>query len=888
MKRIVKTVAIVLAAVLAVAIIVPIALRGKIGDIVKTEANKMLTGRLDFEKLDISLLRHFPHASIELDGLVLTGAGEFENDTVVAADCISVVVDLMSLFGDSGFEVSKLILSAPRISALKTAEGNVNWDLMKPTEPSETEDEESEPSSFRLQMKDLRVERAQLSFIDDSSRVQFAAAPLDIRLKGDMSADMTDLTVTATSGGLYFSNGGVALLNGADAELRATVEADMKNGRYTLSDNLIRLNAISMSLDGWVQTSDSAVDMDLRLNSERIGFRELLSMIPAFYTRDFKNLTASGDMQLSAWAKGTMQGDRLPAFDVQLSVSDGSFKYAALPRSVDGINIEARAVNDGGTADDTRVEVSRFGLTLAGNSLAATLSASTPVSDLNFKATADGKIDLGAVKEVYPLGDSVSLSGTVTADISVAGRMSDIERERYESIDAQGRLTVENMTAHLSGIPEVRIDRASASISPAAMTLSELDVKVGRSDLKASGSLSNYLGYAMRGDMLKGRLGITSSLLDANELIGGESAGDWTEESAETAEPETGGDMSAVKVPENLDLSMTAEIGKILFAKMDIENFAGELNVKGGTVDMKRLSMNAFGGSMSASGTYSTAGEYASSPALGLSAAISGASFSRTFDELDMIKTIVPIFEKTGGDYSMKLDMTARMTESMGVDPASVNAEGSISSANINIQNIKVLEVLATTLGNEKLRTIEARDVTVPFRISEGRLSTSPFDIKMGNISMNLSGTTGLDQSIDYTAKVALPEGTAGGYVQNVNVLIGGTFSSPKITLGVKDMIADALKNTVATQITGKLTGTTDNSEQIEKLRAEADAAAAKLVEAAEQQRDKLVEAAKNPIAKIAAQKSGDALVLKAEQQAEKLRAEAEKKIEALQGGQNE
>jgi len=883
MKRIIKIAAIVLAAVLAIAIIVPIALRGRIGDIVKSEANKMLTGRLEFEKLDVSLLRHFPHASIELEGLVLTGAGEFENDTVIAADRIAAVVDLMSLFGDSGFEVSKLILSAPRIAAFKSETGNVNWNLMKQSQPSAAE--ASEPSSFRLQMKDLRIERAQLSFIDDSVRMQFAVAPLDIRLKGDMSADYTDLSIAAVGKELYFANGGVTLLDGAETELKATVAADMKNGRYTLSNNLIQLNAIAMSIDGWVQTSDGAVDMDLRLNSERIGFRELLSMIPAFYTRDFRNLSASGDMQLSAWAKGTMQGDRLPAFDVQLSVADGSFKYAALPGSVDNINIAARVSNDGGTADDTRIEISRFGLTLAGNSLTASLSASTPASDLRFDAAADGRIDLGAIKDVYPLGDSVSLSGTVTADMKVAGRMSDIERERYESIAAQGRLTIENMTAHLSGIPEVRIGRAAATISPAAMTLSQLDVKVGRSDIKAAGSLSNYLGYAMRGDMLRGRLKITSTLLDANELAGGHSG---AEENGEQADSTADGGMPVIKVPENLDLAMTADIGKILFAKMEIADFAGELSVKEGSVDMKRLAMKAFGGSISASGSYSTAGDNASSPALALSANIAGASFSRTFDELDMIKAIVPIFAKTGGDYSMKLDLTARMTETMGVASESVNAEGSISSANINLRNIKALEVLASTLGNEKLRTIEARDVTVPFTVADGRLTTAPFDIQMGGIAMNLSGSTGLDQSIDYTAKVALPEGAAGGYVQRVNVLIGGTFSSPKVTLGVKDMVTDVLKNTVGAKLAGKATGTADRTEQIEKLRADADAAAAKLVEAAEKQRDKLVGAAKSPIAKVAAQKSGDAIVRKAEQQAEKLRSEAEKKIEALQNSGEE
>jgi len=128
MKKSFRIAAIVAAVLLAVIIVAPMALRGKVAEIVKREANAMLTAKLDFEKLNISLLRHFPHASVELKGLTLVGTERFEGDTIVAARRISVVVDLLSFFGDEGFEVSKVILAAPALHAHKLADGAVNWD----------------------------------------------------------------------------------------------------------------------------------------------------------------------------------------------------------------------------------------------------------------------------------------------------------------------------------------------------------------------------------------------------------------------------------------------------------------------------------------------------------------------------------------------------------------------------------------------------------------------------------------------------------------------------------------------------------------------------------------------------------------------------------------
>ena len=101
MKTFAKILATLVALLLIFALTAPMILKGKIGEIVKSEANKMLTATLDFEDLDISLLRNFPNASIGLDGLTLvSGVEPFVGDTIVAAERISVVVNLASLFGN--------------------------------------------------------------------------------------------------------------------------------------------------------------------------------------------------------------------------------------------------------------------------------------------------------------------------------------------------------------------------------------------------------------------------------------------------------------------------------------------------------------------------------------------------------------------------------------------------------------------------------------------------------------------------------------------------------------------------------------------------------------------------------------------------------------------
>lgn len=879
MKKTLKIAGVVVVVLLAALLILPAALKGKIAQIVKTEANDMLTARLDFEDLDISLLRHFPQASLDLNGLTLVAAGRFEGDTVVAARRISILVSPFSLFGDSGFEVGKVLLDRPEIYGHKAEDGSVNWDVMKPSETAEEETEETETSAFKLSLKDVRINEARLRYVDDSTRMVAAVDPLTMRLKGDLSAARSVLGLTVSAENVRYESEGKTLVSGIGIGLKADVDADLEKMRFVLSDNELTVNAIKMALDGWVEMPEGRMAMDLKLKSSEVGLREVLSLVPAFYLNDFGNLTASGNLSLDAWVKGEMVGEQLPAFRMALDVKDGSFKYAGLPQAVTGIRVALAAANPGGTADATTVDLSEFAMTMAGQTLRASFHAATPVSDLQFRTAADGRIDLGAIKDVYPLPDTVQLAGRIGLDIKAAGRMSWLVPEKVENMEAAGTLSVEGMLATVAGLPPVEVDRVSATVSPQALALDACALKVGRSDLQARGRLTGYLAWMLRDGLLKGNLTLTSTLIDANELLGLVPATDDTAADDAAAEPaaapaEDAAATDYVRVPENLDLTLSTSVGTLLFQQMEIKDFTGVLTARQGTLSMDKLHMKAFGGALDASGRYASAADV---PTLGMNLGFVDASFAETFRQLDMIRKIVPLFAKTGGNYSMKFDFTTRMQPDMSPDLMSLNGKGELTSSNIRLQNLEVFDKMGVLLKNDKLKNIEAKDVRVSFAIADGRLATKPFDIKLGDAKVTLAGTTGLDSSIDYTATVNLP---VAGAVNRVNVGIGGTFTSPKLSLNMKEAVKDAVSSQIQ-----KATGM-DVAAQAEKIRSEARKAGEKLVAEAEKQRDNLVSKSKNALAKAAAKAAGDKLVQEAQKQADKLIAEADAKAAKLEAGE--
>ena len=146
------------------------------------------------------------------------------------------------------------------------------------------------------------------------------------------------------------------------------------------------------------------------------------------------------------------------------------------------------------------------------------------------------------------------------------------------------------------------------------------------------------------------------------------------------------------------------------------------------------------------------------------------------------------------------------------------------------------------------------KDLNIPFSIGDGRVKTSPFTVELGDTKLNLSGSTGLDKTIDYALKVTLPEKLARNGITSLEGTIGGTFTSPKIKLDASALakqavagLADKLLGKTTTDSAGVKT-TVSAKENItakaEEIRATAKAAGDKLIAEAEKQGAALVEKA--------------------------------------------
>jgi hypothetical protein len=492
---------------------------------------------------------------------------------------------------------------------------------------------------------------------------------------------------------------------------------------------------------------------------------------------------------------------------------------------------------------------------------------------------------LGAVKEVYPL-ENTELSGNLDANLKLASRMSYIEKEQYDKVEASGTLNINQALIKSEENDDIQIHNANLSFSPRYVDLSAFSMKMGKNDLEASGKLENFIPYFLKNETLKGNLNVRSDFLNLNDFM--------SEETSSSSSDSTV--LGVIEIPKNIDFFLIGNFKQVLFDKMDMRNIAGQITVKDGKAEMKNLSMLALGGKLNVNGYYDT-GKNPEQPEISLLLDVQEASFAQTFSTFVTIQKLAPVFDNLMGNYSTRLQLNSPLGKDFMPMLSALSASGLLSSDNVQISGNPVLAGLASTLKNESLKELKIKDVKLPFTINEGRVTTKPFDLRFGEGTMNLQGSTGLDQTIDYIAKVNLAGKLENSYLNNVTVKIGGSFTSPKFSLDTKNAVDQVLGNlagetlggegALSEQVTEKVNA--EFEKQSEKLRQEAKEAGEKLIAEAEKQAQKLIDEANkvsNPLAKVAAVKSAEVAAKKLKDEAQKkasqLNEEAEKQIVGL------
>jgi hypothetical protein len=883
MKKILLGIGVFVVLLIGAAVALPFIFKDKIIAMIKTEANKNLKATMDFGRFDLTILSSFPDFTLDLYDFSLVGRDEFEGDTLTHIKKFEFTIDLMSVIKGDEIKVKTILLDQPAIMAKVLKDGKANWDIaISEEERAQQEESSGEATKFKASLKRLEIIDARIIYDDREGDMYAQLDGFNFNMKGDFTQDNFILETFTTIDALTYKSEGVKLLNKVNTRFKADLDMDMPNMKFTFKENEVQLNQLFLGFDGFVAMPTDDIDMDVTWFAKKTEFKNILSLVPAVYTADFDNVKTAGTLALNGHVKGRYNDNSMPGFGLKLLVENAMFQYPDLPKAVDNIHIDLNIDNKDGLPDNTVIDLKRFYMMMAENPVEMKMRVTTPESDANIDGLIKAKILLSSVKDVVPMEEGESMNGTIVADVTMKGKMSSIEKEQYDQFNFEGALTVLDMEYKSKDMPyDVNINKMYLNFSPRHAELSSFESKIGKSDINASGRIDNLLNYVFKDDVLTGTFRMNSNLMDLNEFMGEEETASTTTSAPAEEEP-----MTVIEVPGNINFTLTASMAKMLYDNIEMENVSGAIKIADQKVSMNNLRMNLLEGTMVMNGFYETSN--LKNPGISYDLNISNFDIQKTAKTFVTVQKMAPIAEKCFGKFSTSMKIEGLLDENMEPVLNSLAGGGTLSTGGVVIQNFEPISKMADALKMEQYKKLSLNDVKLEFEFADGRIEVKPFDIKLGNTNANVSGSTGFDQTINYTWNLDIPRSEFGGTANavltglvsqaqskgaNVNlgdrvkvdVFVEGTVTEPKIRTGLKEAagnLASDLKDKAKEEFDKK------KAELEAKAREEAD----RLKKEAEDRARAEAEKLKGQADKVKAEAEAK---LKAEQ--DRLKAEAEK-----------
>ncbi|MET2986488.1 AsmA-like C-terminal region-containing protein [Aureibaculum conchae] len=806
MKKLFKILGIALVVIVVAIIAIPIVFEGKIIELIKKTANNNLNATLDFEDADLSIWSSFPNAEVSLNNTSLINNALFEGDTLLKAKNIDLKLPIGQLFkSNADINITTFTIDEADLKIKIDKDGNANYDIVKKSE-AETTSSESEP--IHLNLIGYAITNSKISYQDVSSEIVFLLDKFNHNGEGNLSSATSELN-TKTNGFISFEMDSVAYLNNNTVDLEAVIGIDLNENKYSFLENKALVNQLPLVFDGFVKVNENNKKVNINFKTPSSDFKNFLALIPEVYSKNIEGVTTTGNFDVKGKFEGVVDETHIPKFDIVINSENASFKYPDLPKSLENININTKIANETGLAKDTYVHIDTLSFRLDKEVFNASAKLTEVTENMKVNAHLAGNINLANLEQVYPAEAVKDLKGNLSVNANTAFDMNSIENKKYENTRTSGTFTLKNFEYVSDELSDkLIIDNTSLSLSPKTVKLNSFDAKLGQTDIQATGSISNLIGFLFNKEDIEGKFSLNSNTFSVNDFMVAQTE---QKEGGETVKTEA----ESIQIPSFLNCTIDAKATTVLYDNITLKNVSGTLLVKDQTATLKNMKSNVFNGQIGFDGSVSTKTD---TPTFAMNLDMNSLNIDESFKQLNLLEALAPIAKVIQGKLNTNISLSGNLNTDFtpNLNTLSGKAIAELVSSKLSSEKSPLIQKLEEQLKFLDTKKLNLNDLKTALTFKDGKVQVNPFSLSYEDIKIDVSGGHGFDNTLGYEAVVNVPAKYLGSDVTKliaqlgeqeegnikipVNTMITGKFSNPEIKTDLKSAVADLTKQLVAKQ----------------------------------------------------------------------------------------
>ena len=460
-KRIlIRTGLVLLGLVLLIALAISIVLHTvvspkKVTPIVLNWANENLDAQIDCESIDITFFSTFPNLGIRFqNGSIVkkmhntSDSLDIEsNDTLIVFKHLKASFAPMAFLFDKKIIIHELTLDHPDIYAFVDADGNANWDIVRPEE----EDAQDTTAFQRPQMdiKNINVIDANIVYEDLSLDAFVKTDSLNLKLRGRMSEDSTGLSLQLGMKALTSYYGGQKYTEQLPLSINARLRSNRIERRLSIRQAQFSVGVLSFDATGTIQRDEQtglgAVDVDFKLSASSLS--ELFAAIPSHLFDAKDKMLTTGTIESRGSLKGLLGEGNYPVLDMSVNLNGGSLRSAKHKdkSGLKKIEIACNTLIDFSGNKPSYLHIDSLLLESASSELGLsgkiTNILTNPFVDMHLV----GNVDFNRMSKDFSFVTGATMGGDIDLDVSARCFVNEIMQSNYGRLDANGKINVEHV-----------------------------------------------------------------------------------------------------------------------------------------------------------------------------------------------------------------------------------------------------------------------------------------------------------------------------------------------------------------------------------------------------------------------------------------------------------
>lgn len=750
--------------------IIPVMFKGIIKEKVQNVINENLNATVHFSDVSVSFFRDFPNVRLSIDNIEVLNHTPFEGDTLFSASAIHLSLNASDIFKSSeqpyrilGFDMENATAYV-HINKQGEANYNITQEAQKPKETPNDNAETTEMPSFDIQQ--YQIKNMRVVYIDDSSEIKMVVDSLYHLGSGHLVNNELELS-TVSKAQITAINKGVSYLNKMPVSLDAVLGINLQTQTYTFKNNIAKIVNLPLIFNGSVQILESSQKYDISFETPTSAFDNFLMLIPPAYLKSVEDVQTQGEFFVKGGVNGELTDKQIPKIDIQIQAKNAQFKYPSLPKSIEQIAVDAQILNTTGKLEDTSLKISNLGFKIDEDIFNAQAKVTNITTNPRVAIQAKGILNLANIAQAYPVSFKEDLKGVLNMDFQVDFDMKSIENNQYQKVNAIGTVSLSDMKYNTIELPHtLNINSAKLNLNfkndSSYADVTNFQASTGETDINFSGRVENLYGFLFGNQNIKGDFLLKSNFFSVNDFLVPSNS---LQSEAKTAETKAEATTTQMKIPSFLDCNFKAEAKQVAYSTFRLKNASGILIVKNESVHLKKLNFELFDGTFSMDAVVSTQKDI---PSFSVEMDINKVDIPQSFSQIEMLKSIAPIANIVQGGLSSKLHFSSNLNTDFTPDINTLSADIRAKFSDAKIKDnpdSPLLKALSSQLKFLNVSQMDLNKLNVDLSVNQGRVIFKPFQLNIADASVQISGTHGLDQSMDYQLTVDLPSKYLGSEV---------------------------------------------------------------------------------------------------------------------------